>query len=48
MMWAGLGVVIICAIFYGFGIADVDPGDWMWFAAWAVFAICGAIREARK
>lgn len=48
MMWTGLLVVFTYAIIYAFGVVDVDPGDWVWFAAWAVLAICGAIKEARK
>lgn len=48
MMWAGLIVMFTCTTIYFFGVADVDPGAWMWLAAWAVLAICGAIKEARK
>lgn len=48
MMWTGLLVVFTCAVIYAFDAADVGPSYWMWFAAWAVLAICGAIKEARK
>ena len=45
MMWFGLAGM--CAHVVPCLWVEIKEWHWMVFAAWAVVAVCGAIREAR-